>query len=120
MVSGRTAAARDVARFVPECVVLFRRLLADDRVPRSRKVLLGVLLIYLITPIDLVPDFIPIAGQADDAILVVLVLRAVLRASGERLLREHWPGSERSLLLLLRLACDARKPASSSEDERGA
>jgi uncharacterized membrane protein YkvA (DUF1232 family) len=59
---------------------------------------------YLASPIDLVPDFIPIAGQLDDAIVVVLALRVLLHGSGERLLVEHWPGPSRSLEVILRLA----------------
>ena len=104
IVAGRRTHARALAGFIPDCIVLFRRLLADARVPRRRKLLLVGLLAYLALPFDLVPDFIPIAGQLDDAILVALVLRAVLRGGGEGLLTEHWPGPEPSLNLLLRLA----------------
>jgi uncharacterized membrane protein YkvA (DUF1232 family) len=106
-VAGRRAEARALASFIPDCLVLFRRLLADPRVPRSRKVLLIALLAYLAMPIDLVPDFIPVAGQLDDAILVAAVLRTVLRGSGAELLREHWPGPANSLHVLLRLAFGA-------------
>jgi uncharacterized membrane protein YkvA (DUF1232 family) len=88
--------------------VLVRRLLGDPRVPRRRRVLLGLLVVYLASPIDLVPDVIPVAGQLDDAILVALALRALLRGGGEALVREHWPGPERSLAVLLALA---RPPA---------
>ena len=62
------------------------------------------LIAYLVMPIDLVPDFIPVAGQLDDAILVALVLRRVLRGSGAPLLREHWPGPDRSLRAVQRVA----------------
>jgi uncharacterized membrane protein YkvA (DUF1232 family) len=104
VIAGRRGDARALAGFVPDCVVLFKRLLGDPRVGWWRKGLLGVLLVYLATPIDLVPDFIPVAGQLDDAIMVVLALRIALRGSGEALLREHWPGPERSLRVILRLA----------------
>jgi uncharacterized membrane protein YkvA (DUF1232 family) len=104
VVLGRREAARALAGFVPDCVVLFRRLVADRRVPRRHKVLLAALVGYLVMPLDLVPDFIPVAGQLDDAILVALALRAVLRAGGPRLVEEHWPGPDASLAILLRLA----------------
>jgi uncharacterized membrane protein YkvA (DUF1232 family) len=103
-VIGRKTEARALARFVPDCIVLFRRLLSDPRVSRGRKFLLLGLVAYLAMPLDLVPDFIPIAGQLDDAIIVALVLRTVLRAAGTDLIREHWPGPQESLNTVLRLA----------------
>jgi uncharacterized membrane protein YkvA (DUF1232 family) len=104
VLAGRRGDARAVASFIPDCIVLFKRLLGDSRVQWWRKALLVGLIGYLAMPIDLVPDFIPVAGQLDDAIIVVLVLRTVLRGSGKPLLREHWPGPEQSLLLIERLA----------------
>jgi uncharacterized membrane protein YkvA (DUF1232 family) len=101
---GRGAEARALARFVPDCMVLFRRLLSDPRVPRGRKVLLLGMVGYLAMPIDLIPDFIPVAGLLDDAILVALVLRTVLRGAGDQLVREHWPGPRTSLDVVARLA----------------
>jgi uncharacterized membrane protein YkvA (DUF1232 family) len=100
--AGRRTDARAWAGFVPDCLVLFKRLIADERVPRSRKVVLLAMVGYLALPFDLVPDFIPIAGQLDDAIIVALVLRSVLRAAGEAPVREHWPGPESSLRFILR------------------
>jgi uncharacterized membrane protein YkvA (DUF1232 family) len=102
--AGRRADAAALARFMPDCIVLFRRLLGDPRVSRARKMLLALLLVYLVMPFDLVPDFIPVAGQLDDAILVGFVLRSVLRDSGSGLVREHWPGPEQSLAFVLRVA----------------
>ena len=102
--AGRRETARAVARFVPDCVVLFRRLLADPRVPRRRKVVLGVLVAYLAMPIDLVPDFIPVAGYLDDAVLVALALRYVLSGSAPELIDEHWPGPDESRTVIVRLA----------------
>ena len=101
---GRRSDARAAARFIPDCVVLFRRLLRDERVPFRHKLLLGALVPYLLLPFDLVPDFIPVAGQLDDAILVAFVLRVVVRAAGANLIEEHWPGPQSSLGLMLRLA----------------
>lgn len=104
LLAGRRQDARALAGFIPDCLVLFRRLLGDDRVSRRSKLLLVALIGYLAMPFDLVPDFIPVAGQLDDAIVVVIVLRTLVRAGGPDLLREHWPGPTRSLDALLRLA----------------
>jgi uncharacterized membrane protein YkvA (DUF1232 family) len=104
LAAGRRTDARALARFVPDCVVLFGRLLSDARISRRAKLVLVGLVAYLSMPLDLVPDFIPIAGQLDDAIIVAVVLRTVLRAAGADLIREHWPGPEASLRTLLRLA----------------
>ena len=101
---GRREEAAAWARLVPDCLVLARRLLADPRVPRSRKLLLGFLVAYLAMPIDLVPDCVPVAGVLDDAVLVALVLRSVTRAAGPRVIAEHWPGPATSLALVQRLA----------------
>ncbi len=101
---GRRTDARAWAGFVPDCVVLFSRLARDRRVPRRHKWLLVALVGYLSLPFDLVPDFIPVAGALDDAILVAIVLRIVFRKAGPELVREHWPGPQRSLDLMLRLA----------------
>jgi uncharacterized membrane protein YkvA (DUF1232 family) len=103
-VAGRREDARALATFVPDCVVLVSRLLRDTRVPRRRKLLLAGLVGYLALPFDLVPDFIPVAGQLDDALVVALVLRRLVRSGGEHLVREHWPGPDRSLELVLRAA----------------
>jgi uncharacterized membrane protein YkvA (DUF1232 family) len=104
LLAGRWEGAREVARFIRDCIVLVRRLLADPRVPRRHKLLLGALVGYLALPFDLVPDFIPVAGHVDDALAVALTLRAVVRGSGSALVREHWPGPESSLAVVLRLA----------------
>jgi uncharacterized membrane protein YkvA (DUF1232 family) len=117
VVAGRRSQAGAVARFVPDCAVLFRRLMADRRVPRRHKAVLALLVAYLAMPFDLIPDFIPVAGQLDDAILVALVLRSLLRDAGPELVRDHWPGPDESLGAILRLA-GARR-AGPSEPTRG-
>jgi uncharacterized membrane protein YkvA (DUF1232 family) len=109
LLAGRREDARALAGFVPDCLVLVRRLLGDARVPRRSKWMLVALIGYLVSPIDLVPDVIPVAGQLDDAILVAFVLRRVLRTAGPGLLREHWPGPEASLGVLARLADGDRR-----------
>lgn len=101
---GRRADARALAMFIPDCIILVTRLARDPRVPGHRKLLLLALVGYLAMPIDLVPDFIPVAGQLDDAVIVALVLRHFVRTGGEGLIRELWPGPERSLAVILRLA----------------
>jgi uncharacterized membrane protein YkvA (DUF1232 family) len=104
IVAGRRTDARALGGFVPDCAVLFSRLLRDPRVSRKNKVLVAALIPYLALPFDLVPDFIPVAGQADDAILVAFVLRRLVRRTQADVLRELWPGPERSLRVILRLA----------------
>lgn len=104
VVAGRRESARALAGFIPDCVVFCGRLLGDPRVPRRKKALLIALTGYLALPFDLVPDFIPVAGQLDDVVIVALVLRSLLRSGGEPIVREHWPGPESSLSLVLRLA----------------
>jgi uncharacterized membrane protein YkvA (DUF1232 family) len=104
IIAGRRESARALAGFVPDCLVLCSRLLGDPRVPRRKKALLIALTGYVALPFDLVPDFIPVAGQLDDVVIVALVLRSLLRGGGETLVREHWPGPQNSLALVLRLA----------------
>ena len=103
-VAGRGGDARAIARFVPDCAVLFRRLLRDPRLPRRRKAVLVLLLAYLLTPIDLVPDVVPVAGYLDDAVIAAFALRHVLRGAPPGLLEEHWPGPPETLALLVRLS----------------
>jgi uncharacterized membrane protein YkvA (DUF1232 family) len=104
LVTGRREHARALAGFVPDCAVLCRRLLRDPRVPRARKLALAAMVGYLVSPIDLVPDFIPVAGQLDDALLLALVLRGIVRSAGADVVVEHWPGSPGTLWPILKLA----------------
>jgi uncharacterized membrane protein YkvA (DUF1232 family) len=103
LVAGRGMDARALARFIPDCLVLLRRLIGDERVPRRRKLALLALVVYLSIPIDLVPDFIPVVGQLDDVIIAALALRYALRSGGPDLLTQHWPGPDRSLRAVMRL-----------------
>jgi uncharacterized membrane protein YkvA (DUF1232 family) len=104
VLAGRKTDARAVAGFVPDCVVLFQRLLGDSRMPRRYRAVVVALLGYLALPFDVVPDFIPVAGQLDDAVVVAIALRAILRGGGPEMIEEHWPGPRSSLTLILRLA----------------
>ena len=108
--AGRRSDARALGGFVPDCVVLFKRLLGDPAVPRARKVLIAVMIGYLAMPIDLVPDFIPVAGQLDDAIVVGLALRYLARGSDRESLMRHWPGPESSRRLVERAAFGSARP----------
>ena len=93
----------EALRLLPDTLRLFRRLAADRRLPPRIRWQLWLLLGYLAIPIDLVPDFVPVIGYADDAILVTLVLRSVLRRAGPQVIRGHWPGSAEGLAALGRL-----------------
>ncbi|MEK7285285.1 MAG: DUF1232 domain-containing protein [Chloroflexota bacterium] len=104
LLTGRRVAAREVAAFVPNMLLLFRGLIADPRVPIRSKVLLVAAALWLASPIDLIPEFIPIVGPLDDAIVAVLVLRYVMRRTGREVVRPHWRGDARTFDLILRLA----------------
>ena len=102
--AGRSGDARAVAGFIPDCVVLLQRMLGDSRMPRRYRAVVIALVGYLALPIDIVPDFIPVAGQLDDAVVVALALRVILRAGGTEMIEEHWPGPRASLDVILKLA----------------
>ncbi len=89
---------------MPDCAVLFKRLLRDPRVPRRAKVALALVIPYLVMPFDLIPDFIPVVGQLDDALLVAAVLGYVARSAGRAVIEELWPGSQRGLQMVLALS----------------
>jgi uncharacterized membrane protein YkvA (DUF1232 family) len=95
---------REALKLLPDVIRLLRRLAADPTLPRRVRITLACLLAYLLIPIDLVPDFIPVLGYADDAVIVAWALRAVVRAAGAEALTRHWPGSPSGLIVLRRLA----------------
>lgn len=95
---------RDALRLLPDVIRLLRRLATDPTLPRGVRVRLWLLLAYLALPIDLVPDFIPVLGYADDAIVVAPVLRSVVRRAGPDALARHWPGTPDGLTAVHRLA----------------
>jgi uncharacterized membrane protein YkvA (DUF1232 family) len=84
-------------------MILVKRLLADSRVPRRGKFVLIALFVYLAMPFDLVPDFIPVVGQLDDAILVAAVVAYVARTVGREVVEDLWTGSDRGLRVVLSL-----------------
>jgi len=99
-------------RLLPDLVRLVRRLAADRSLPRGVRLRLWLLLGYLLMPIDLVPDFVPVLGYADDAVVVALALRSVVRRAGAEALARHWPGDRAGLEVVGRLA-GVRSPAAS-------
>lgn len=101
--AGKRTEARTISGFIPDCIVLFKNLMRDKQVSGKYKVVLILLIGYLALPVDLVPDFIPIAGQLDDAIIVALVLHFILKGTGTELAVKHWPGPGSSLNMLLKL-----------------
>jgi uncharacterized membrane protein YkvA (DUF1232 family) len=94
---------KDAARLLPDILRLLKRLAADPGMSRGVRALPVLLLAYLALPFDLIPDFIPVLGYADDAILVALVLRSMTRRAGPEALSEHWPGTPAGLAAVRRL-----------------
>ncbi|WP_083450391.1 YkvA family protein [Luteipulveratus mongoliensis] len=99
----RDGKLREALRLLPDLLRLLKRLATDSTMPRSSRVRLALLLAYLALPIDLVPDFVPVLGYADDAILVAAVLRSIAQASGIETLRRRWPGTPDGFVALCRL-----------------
>lgn len=99
-----TIGMKDALRLLPDLLRVIRRLAADKTVSPGVRVKLILLLAYLLSPLDLVPDFLPDIGYADDAIIVAVVLRSVIRSAGPAPLRRHWPGTPAGLLIIERLA----------------
>jgi uncharacterized membrane protein YkvA (DUF1232 family) len=98
------ASLREALRLLPDLIRLLRRLAGDPSVPRGVRLRLALLLAYLLMPIDVIPDFIPVLGYADDAIVVAIALRSVTRHAGPAALDRHWPGTPAGLATLRRLA----------------
>lgn len=98
------ASLRDVLRLAPDVARLLRRLASDRTVSIGVRIWLGVLLVYLLSPIDLIPDFIPVLGFADDALVVAIALRFATRRAGSNAIERHWPGTPEGLAAVLRLA----------------
>ena len=103
LIRPRDVALRDLAAVVPDLLRLVRDLLADRAVPAGPRIALAGLLLWLLSPIDIIPEFIPILGPLDDVVVAVLVLRYVRRRLGQGELRRRWRGREETFELLLRV-----------------
>ncbi|XVV17489.1 YkvA family protein [Actinoplanes sp. CA-131856] len=97
------ARLKEALRLLPDLLRLLRRLAADKALPRGVRIRLALLLAYLAVPFDVIPDFIPVLGYADDAIIVTLVLRSTVRRAGLEAVRRHWPGTDEGFTALTRL-----------------
>jgi uncharacterized membrane protein YkvA (DUF1232 family) len=104
MARPRGGPVREALRLLPDLLRLLPRLAGDRNLPRSARIALALLLAYLAFPLDLVPDFIPVLGYADDAIIVAVVLRWVVRRAGVQAVQHHWPGTDDGFAVLCRLA----------------
>lgn len=89
---------------LPDLLRLLERLATDPAVPRGVRIRLWLLLVYLAFPLDLIPDFIPVIGYVDDAVIVVFMLRSVVHGAGAEAIRKHWPGTPHGLTAVLQIA----------------
>ncbi|MGY1834571.1 DUF1232 domain-containing protein [Blastococcus sp. SYSU DS0510] len=106
---------RDALRLLPDVVRLVRRLAADRTLPTGLRLRLWLLLGYLLSPVDLVPDVVPVLGYADDVVVVAWALRSVVRRAGEEAVARHWPGEPAGLAVVRRLAGLTPGPAAPPE-----
>lgn len=102
LLAGRRDRARELATLVPNLLLLFRGLLRDARVPGRAKLFLLLAVLWIASPVDLVPEFIPVAGPLDDAIVAAIALRQLLRCTPKAVMLEHWRGDPATLERLLR------------------
>lgn len=102
VLAGRRTAAREVAMLLPNLAVLLKGLIGDPRVPRGSKALLVFAAVWIASPIDLIPEFIPFLGPLDDAVVAALVLRRLVKTAGRPVVEEHWRGDPATLARLLK------------------
>lgn len=108
---GRRMAAKELAVLVPNLVLLFKDLAKDPAVPRGAKMWLVVGTLWLVSPIDLLPEFLPVLGPLDDAVVAALILRHLVKKAGPEVVRAHWRGEPRTLEWILRATRAARDRA---------
>jgi uncharacterized membrane protein YkvA (DUF1232 family) len=108
--------AKDFASFLPACATALRRLRKDPRVPRSAKIAVAIAAVWVISPIDLIPEFLPVIGPLDDVVVVALALRFAARRVPREAIEEAWPGERR---LLDRLLGPATSPPTDQEPHPG-
>jgi uncharacterized membrane protein YkvA (DUF1232 family) len=104
IVAGKRIAARELALLLPNLLLLFKDLLRDPAVPTGPKVALGIAAVWIASPIDLLPEFLPVIGPLDDAVVAALVLRYLVRRAGVEVVRRHWRGEPATLEIMLRAA----------------
>jgi uncharacterized membrane protein YkvA (DUF1232 family) len=104
ILSGRRVAAKELATLLPNLILLFKDLARDPNVPRGAKVVLALAGIWLISPIDILPEFLPVLGPLDDAVVAALALRYLVRRAGSEVVRDHWRGERATLDAILRAA----------------
>jgi uncharacterized membrane protein YkvA (DUF1232 family) len=100
---GRPKAARELVGLVPNLLLLFRDLARDERVPRGAKLWLGFGALWLASPIDLIPEFIPVLGPLDDAVVAAAILRHLVRKAGSEVVYEHWRGEPSTIARVLKV-----------------
>jgi uncharacterized membrane protein YkvA (DUF1232 family) len=93
--------AKELARFLPACVTAMRRLRRSPAVPRRARVAIAVAAVWVLSPIDLIPEFLPVIGPLDDVVVVALALRYAARRTPRDVLLEAWPGDPRLLERLI-------------------
>jgi len=107
VIAGRRTHAKELALLIPNLLSLLRGLIHDPRVGRFDKFLLVVAVAWVASPIDLIPEFIPVFGPLDDVVVVALILRRLVRHAGPEVVSDHWRGDPdlmRKVLKLVRAA----------------
>jgi uncharacterized membrane protein YkvA (DUF1232 family) len=104
VLAGRRVAARELVTLIPNLLLLFKDLTKEPAVPTGPKIWLGLGIAWLLSPIDLLPEFLPVLGPLDDAVVAALVLRHLVRRAGSDVVQAHWRGDPATLRRILRAA----------------